>query len=56
MVANALTRDYTNKSVTAGPVEATATGNIISQIMWDKKISLASARDLVKKSFDIKEI
>lgn len=53
---NALTRDYTGKSVTAGPVEATATGNIISQIMFDKKIPLAAARDIVKKSFDIKEI
>ncbi len=51
---NALTRDYTGKSVTAGPIEATATGNIISQIMLDKKISLATARDLVKNSFDIK--
>ena len=53
---NALTRDYTGKSVTAGPIEATATGNIISQIISDKKISLAAARDLIKKSFDIKEI
>lgn len=51
---NVLTRDYTNKSVTAGPIEATATGNIISQIIFDKKISLALARDLVKNSFDIK--
>ncbi len=53
---NTLTRDYTGKSVTAGPIEATATGNIISQIMRDKKISLAKARDLIKNSFDIKEI
>lgn len=53
---NALTRDYTGKSVTAGPIEATATGNIISQIISVKKISLAAARDLIKKSFDIKEI
>ena len=53
---NALTRDYTGKSVTAGPIEATATGNIVSQIMRDKKISLATARDLIKNSFDIKEI
>lgn len=53
---NALTRDYTGKSVTAGPIEATATGNIISQIISDKKISLATARDLIKNSFDIKEI
>lgn len=50
---NALTRDYTGKSVTAGPVEATATGNIVSQIMHDKKIYLATARDLIKNSFDI---
>ena len=53
---NALTRDYTGKDVTAGPIEATATGNIISQIISDKKISLATARKIVKKSFDIKEI
>ena len=53
---NALTRDYTGKSVTAGPIEATATGNIVSQIMRDKKISLATARELIKNSFDIKEI
>jgi len=53
---NAFTRDYTGKSVTAGPIEATATGNIISQIISDKKISLATARKIVKKSFDIKEI
>ncbi|WP_297128927.1 rhamnulokinase family protein [uncultured Eubacterium sp.] len=53
---NALTRDYTGKSVTAGPIEATATGNIVSQIMRDKKISLAAARDLIKNSFYIKEI
>lgn len=53
---NALTRDYTGKSLTAGPIEATATGNIVSQIMHDKKISLATARNLIKNSFDIKEI
>ena len=53
---NTLTRDYTGKSVTAGPIEATATGNIVSQIMRDKKISLVKARDLIKNSFDIKEI
>lgn len=53
---NTLTRDYTGKSVTTGPIEATATGNIVSQIMHDKKISLATARDLIKNSFDIKEI
>ena len=34
---NALTRDYTGKDVTAGPIEATATGNIISQIISSKR-------------------
>ena len=53
---NRLTKEYTGKIVTAGPVEATATGNIVSQIMRDKNISLEVARDLVKESFDIKEI
>lgn len=53
---NALTRDYTGKSVTVGPIEATATGNIVSQIMRDKKIPLATTREIVKNSFDIKEI
>lgn len=53
---NALTREYTGKSVTAGPIEATATGNIVSQIMRDKKIPLATTREIVKNSFDIKEI
>lgn len=53
---NALTRDYTGKSITAGPIEATATGNIVSQIMRDKKIPLATTREIVKNSFDIKEI
>lgn len=53
---NALTRDYTSKSVTAGPIEATATGNIVSQIMRDKKMPLATTREIVKNSFDIKEI
>lgn len=53
---NTLTKEYTGKIVTAGPVEATATGNIISQIMRDKNITLGIARNLVKNSFDIKEI
>lgn len=53
---NALTRDYTGKDVTTGPIEATATGNIVSQIIFDKKISLADARYLIKNSLDIKEI
>ena len=53
---NKLTAQYTGKKVVTGLSEATATGNLLSQIMFDKKISLAQARELVKNSFDIKEI
>ncbi len=53
---NKLTAQYTGKRVVTGLSEATATGNLLSQIMYDKKISLAKARDIVKNSFDIKEI
>lgn len=53
---NRLTAEYTGKKVTAGPAEATATGNIISQIIYDKNITLEEARRIVKKSFGIKEI
>lgn len=52
-----LTAEYTGKRVIAGPVEATATGNIISQLMSaDKSLTLEKARELVKNSFEIKEI
>lgn len=53
---NSLTRKYTGKKVFAGPVEATATGNIICQLMYDKEnLNLEKARELVKNSLDIKE-
>ena len=54
---NRLTAEYTGKRVLAGPVEATATGNIISQMMYaDKSLTLEKARELVKGSFDIQEV
>ncbi len=54
---NSLTAKYTGKRVTAGPVEATATGNIISQLMFsDKSLTLEKARELVKNSFDTTEV
>lgn len=53
---NRLTKEYTGKTVTAGPVEATATGNVISQIMRDKGLTLEKARHVVKRSFEIKEV
>lgn len=52
---NALTAKYTGKNVVIGLSEATATGNIISQIMKDKSITLSEARKIVAASFDIKE-
>lgn len=54
---NRLTKQYTGKRVLAGPVEATATGNIICQLMYaDDNLTLEKARELVKNSFDIKEV
>lgn len=54
---NRLTKEYTGKRVLAGPVEATATGNIISQLMYaNKDLTLSKARELVKNSFDITEV
>lgn len=54
---NTLTKQYTGKKVYAGPVEATATGNIICQLMYtDKNLTLEKARELVKNSLDIKEV
>lgn len=54
---NELTREYTGKKVLAGPTEATATGNIIAQLMFnDKSLTLEKIREIIKKSFEIKEI
>ena len=53
---NELTARYTGKKVVIGLSEATATGNLITQIMKHEGITLEAAREIVKKSFDIKEI
>lgn len=53
---NSLTAKYTGKKVCIGLMEATATGNLLSQIMYTQKISLADARELIKKSFNIREV
>lgn len=54
---NALTAKYTGKPVTAGPVEATATGNLISQLIYSGECAdVDDARALVRKSFAIKEV
>lgn len=54
---NYLTAKYTKKDVYAGPVEATATGNIISQIIYDnKEFDLKTARELIKTTFNIRKV
>ena len=52
---NSLTEKYTGKKVIAGPVEATAAGNLMVQLMYlDKELNLTSARELIKNSFSKK--
>ncbi len=53
---NELTGKYTGKNVSIGLGEATATGNLISQIMRDESINLSAAREIVKRSFNIREV
>ena len=53
---NELTSKITGKKVIIGLSEATATGNILSQIMYSENIDLDKAREIVKKSFDIREL
>ena len=50
------TANAVGKKVIAGPVEATAAGNILMQTRATGQISsLAEARDIVRNSFDLKE-
>ncbi len=54
---NELTAKYTEKTVFAGPVEATALGNLLSQMMYlDKAMTLDCARSMIKDSFNITPI
>ena len=49
------TASATGKTVLAGPVEATSTGNAVVQLMALGKIgSLAEGRQIVKNSFPVK--
>ncbi|SFJ82020.1 L-rhamnulokinase [Halobacillus dabanensis] len=53
---NQLIADSTGKEVLAGPVEATAIGNIVSQLLSLEELeSIDQARDLIRRSFSIKE-
>jgi rhamnulokinase len=50
-----LTADACNRPVLAGPVEATALGNLLVQAIGLRLIdSLAEAREVVRQSFDLK--
>ncbi|MDD2362633.1 MAG: rhamnulokinase [Oscillospiraceae bacterium] len=53
---NELTSKITGKKVITGLDEATATGNILSQIMYCENIDLDKSREIIKNSFNIKEI
>jgi rhamnulokinase len=51
-----MTADATGRAVLAGPVEATALGNILMQLVALGKVgSIAEARELVRKSFTVDE-
>lgn len=53
---NRLTAQHTGCTVCVGLTEATATGNLLSQIMYSEKMSLAAAREIVKETFQISEV
>lgn len=50
---NQLTANALNRRVIVGPVEATATGNVLAQLMADNKIAdLSEGRTIVRASFE----
>ena len=54
---NELTAKATGKRIITGPVEATAIGNLIMQMIGTGEIkNLPEARQIIKKSFEIKEV
>lgn len=53
---NRLTAKYTGKDVYAGPIEATAIGNIVCQMLKEKDFTdLVEARETIAKSFDVRK-
>lgn len=53
---NQLIANVTNKEVHAGPVEATAIGNIVAQFMALGEMNdIKEARNVIKKSFEVKK-
>lgn len=57
MYLNRMTANATGLTVYAGPTEGTALGNLIVQMITENEIaSLQEARNIIQKSFDIKEV
>lgn len=55
--AHALIATETGKEVCTGPVEATAIGNLLAQMLKDEVfMDLDEAREMVAKSFDVKRV
>lgn len=53
---NEMIAEVTGKKVVAGPVEATALGNILSQLIANEVVkNLAEGREMIRQSFEIKE-
>ena len=56
ILLNEMIATITGKRVLAGPVEATALGNILAQMISDGAIKdLNDGRKMIKESFEIKE-
>ncbi|MBQ4333376.1 MAG: rhamnulokinase [Clostridia bacterium] len=56
MYLNQLTAKRTGKRVCIGLTEGTATGNLISQVMYTEHKDLTEAREIIKKTFRISEV
>ncbi|MBE7087464.1 MAG: rhamnulokinase [Clostridiales bacterium] len=57
VLLNELTAKWTNRPVVTGPIEATATGNLLSQLLCTGEIkNLAEGKALIRRSFEVKEI
>lgn len=57
VLLNQLTANATGRTVITGPIEATATGNLLAQMLALGDIkSLSDGKTIVKNSFEIKEI
>ena len=53
---NRLTAKYTGKRVFTGLKEGTATGNVMSQIMADRELTLTEAREIIRNTFEVREV